>query len=82
MSNHRAQSERGEWGRTRSAVGNDNIQQLSTKGPEHTHTHANTHIQMACKNAQNHREEDNKQAARMGLRGKNECLDIKRFIFI
>lgn len=41
---------RGEWSWTRSAVGNDNIQRLSTKGPEQTHI--NTHIKMACKNAQ------------------------------
>lgn len=33
---------RGEWSWTRSATGNGNIQQLSTKGTEHTHntTHA------------------------------------------
>lgn len=45
-------------------MGNDNIQQSSSEGPEYTHTHTLTHIEMACTNAQKHREAYNKKAAR------------------
>ena len=55
---------RGEWSWTRSAVGNDHIQQLSTEGPEHTRTHTVTHtLNWPRKKSQNHRSVYSKQAA-------------------